>query len=188
MKRIDLNTPEYTAAFQAAPLFVKKAIVDAVLVTAEALQRGEYSDLGVRYDEAGKTYVIDTYVMATEGESRVKKLENTREVVPGLWIVTNPRQQEGDCLNCYAMDAATFQKKYEPMDDGRYRARGKARIIQNDTGCDVDIIPPWGGDPQTGTADCYFCCSVDSAEPEAVGDNRYLLSQNDFGAYVPAEG
>ncbi len=182
MKKIDLTSAAFSAQFANAPLYVKTAVVSAVQLTEEGLQSGAYSALDVRYDEKEKAYVVDTYVMEETEEGRKAKLENTRPVEPGMWVVTNPVQQEGDVLNNFAMDDATFKKRYEPEGDGRYRAKGRGWIIPNDTGEEVEITPPWGG-TQTGAADCYFVCAQDPAKPEERGNNRYILSQNDFAAY-----
>lgn len=182
MKKIDLNTPAFDAKFANAPLYVKTAIVSAVQITEEGLQSGTYANLDVRYDEKAKAYVVDTYVMEeTEEEGRKAKLENTRTVEPGMWLVTNPVVQEGDRLNNFAMDDKTFKKRYVPEGD-HYRAKGRGWIIPNDSGEEVEITPPWGG-TQAGGVDCFFVCAVDDENPEERGSNRYILSQNDFAAY-----
>lgn len=185
MEKINLNTPAYDAAFEAATIYAKKAIVAAVQVTAEALVNDRLRHLDVRKDEH-LGYVVDTYVMVEEDGQRKARLENTHTISEGMWIVTNPLQKEGDAFNNFAMSDADFKKRYEPHDGRHYRARGMGRIIPNTTGHEVEIDAPWGG-TQNGAADCYFCCAYDPANPDELGTNRYILSQNDFQAYAPAK-
>lgn len=115
---------------------------------------------------------------------RVAELENTRPVVAGEWLATNPTQQEGDRANNYAIPDKTFRKRYEATDTpGVYRGKGKARIIKSPTGRPVVIEAPWGGE-QNGDENCYFCAVCeDETEAGISSDNRYILSENDFAAY-----
>jgi len=176
---IDLKTPEYDALFAEAPLYIKKAKIEATQVTEEGLQNGEYSDKDVRFDEEQGAYVVDTYVMReNEQGERVAEIEGTRVVNPGDWLATNPKKEEGDHENNYPISDATFQKRYESTDTpGVYRGKGQARIIKNPTGKSVTMESPWGG-PMNGDENCYFCDN---------GSKRYILSENDFAAYTPAE-
>lgn len=181
-KKVDLNSEEYTARFAEAPIYAKKAKIEAVQITQEGLEAGEYDDKDVRFD--GEQYVIDTYVMREHDGERVAGLEDTRPVVVGEWIATNPLQQEGDRANNYAIPDETFKKRYKTTDEpGVYRAAGMARIIKNETGNKVEIEAPWGGS-QDGDAECYFCAPYNPEEPEDLAEGeRYILSENDFATY-----
>ena len=189
MKKINLNTEEYTNKFAQAAIYAKKGIIKAVQITEEGLKAGAYADKDVRFDDEKGQYVIDTYVMReipVEGKGgcvRSAELEDTRIVEVGEWIATNPKAWETDRDNNYAIPDATFQKRYEPTDEpGVYRAKGMARIIQNDTGDSVEIEAPWGG-PQNGDAKCYFCAPYYKEDPDNLAEgDRYILSENDFAA------
>ena len=186
---VDLKETEYTRRFETAEFYIKKAKIEAVQITESGLASGLYADKDVSYDETTQQYMITTYVMRGEGEERRAEVEDRRPVYPGEWIATNPRQQEGDRANNYAIPDATFQKRYEATDEpGVYRAKGKARIIKNPTGQSVVIEAPWGG-PQTGDADCYFCAVCDDESLETISQtNRYILSANDFATYELVPG
>ncbi len=186
---VDLKTPEYDTLFQNAEFYIKKKVVEAVQITEAGLEAGDYKDLDVEYDEQTDQYIITTWVMRGEGEERKAEVEDKRRVVPGEWIVTNPKQQEGDRANNYPVPDETFKKRYEATDEaGKFRAKGKARIIKNPTGKKVVIEAPWGG-PQTGDEECYFCAACDDETLETISpDNRYILSANDFATYEPVEG
>ena len=193
MKKINLNTEEYTNQFAAAAIYAKKGAIKAVQITENGLKAGKYTDKDIRFDDEKGQYVIDTYVMReipVEGKGCIRsaELEDTRPVEVGEWIATNPKVWESDRDNNYVIPDATFHKRYEPTDEpGVYRAKGMARIIQNDTGDAVEIEAPWG-DPQNGDAKCYFCApySKDNPDDLAEGD-RYILSENDFAAYGLAD-
>ena len=186
MKKINLN--DYTNQFRTAPIYAKKGTIAAIQITQEGLESGLYADKDVRFDEQSGEYVIDTYVMREENGERIAKLEDTRKVVAGEWIATNPKKFESDRDNNYAIPDDTFRKKYEPTDqEGIFRAKGMGRIIPNNTGEDVEIDAPWGG-TQNGDAKCYFCAPYDPENPDDLAiDRRYLLSENDFAAYGPAD-
>ena len=186
MKKINLN--DYTDQFRTAPIFAKKGFIAAIQVTPEGLESGLYADKDVRFDEQSGEYVIDTYVMREENGERIARVESTNKVVVDDWIATNPKKFESDRDNNYAIPDATFREKYEPTDqEGIYRARGMGRIIPNDTGEDIEIDAPWGG-TQNGDAKCYFCAPYDPENPDDLAVNRrYLLSENDFAVYGPAD-
>lgn len=194
MKKINLGTEEYTNQFAAAAIYAKKGVIKAVQITEDGLKAGEYADKDIRFDDEKGQYVIDTYVMRREvpvegkGCIRSAELEDTRPVEVGEWIATNPKAWESDRDNNYAIPDTTFRKRYEPTDEpGVYRAKGMARIIQNDTGEDVEIEAPWGG-PQNGDAKCYFCAPYNKDNPEDLAEgDRYILSENDFAAYGLAD-
>lgn len=193
MKKINLNTERYNSLFAEAEVYRKSAKIQAVQITAEGLAEGIYANKDIRFDRSIERYVIDTYVMNEVPRSdggvgcvRVAALEDTRPVEVGEWIATNPKAWESDRENNYAIPDETFKKRYEPTtEQGIYRAKGMARIIKNDTGDSVEIEAPWGGS-QYGEVDCYFCAPYDPSHPEdlATGE-RYILSANDFMAYVP---
>ena len=194
MKKINLNTQEYTNQFKEAAIYAKKGVIKAVQITENGLKAGAYVDLDVRFDKGVAQYVIDTYVMReipVEGKGgcvRSAELEDTRPVEVGEWIATNPKAWESDRDNNYAIPDATFKKRYEPTDEpGVYRAKGMARIIQNNTGEDVEIEAPWGG-VQNGDARCYFCAPYYKEDPDNLAEgDRYILSENDFAAYGLAD-
>lgn len=186
--KIDLNKHKYTAAFEKAEIFAKKGSVNAEQLTQEGLESGAYADKDIRYDEASGNYVVDTYVMhENEDGSRTAELEDTRPVEAGMWVLTNPVQQEGDHPNNYCQNDTTFQKRYEATDQpGVYRAKGMARIIKNETGRKVEIDDPWGT-KQQGDENCYFCVPYDPDHPFNIPEGQaYILSENDFANYGPA--
>lgn len=186
---VDLKEPEYTELFQHAEYYIKKKVVDAVQVTEAGLEAGDYKDLDVEFDEAAGQYMITTWVMRGEGADRRAEVEDKRRVEAGEWIVTNPIQQEGDRANNYPVPDETFKKRYESTDEsGKFRAKGKARIIKNPTGKKVVIEAPWGG-PQNGDEECYFCAVCEDETLETISpENRYILSANDFATYEVVEG
>ena len=194
MRKIDLRSEKYTVQFSQAAIYAKKGIVRAVQITEKGLQTGAYADKDVRFDSKEGRYVIDTYVMREVATSikngciRSAELEDTRPVEVGEWIATNPKTWKTDRDNNYAIPDATFRKRYEPTDEpGVYRAKGMARIIPNDTGESVEIDAPWGG-TQNGDAKCYFCAPYYKEHPDNLAeDDRYILSENDFAAYGPAD-
>lgn len=185
-EKVDLDSSEYTARFAEAPIYAKKAKIEAVQITQEGLESGAYTDKDIRLD--GEQYVIDTYVMRERDGERVAELEDTRPVAVGEWIATNPQQQEGDRANNYAIPDETFKKRYKATDTpGVYRAAGMARIIKNETGNQVEIEAPWGG-AQEGDASCYFCAPYDPDRPDDLAEGRrYILSENDFATYGSIE-
>lgn len=189
MLKMDLNDVRFDALFADAVIYAKSAVVKAVQIEAEALQANVYQDKDVRRDEETGKYVVDTYVTDVVNGVFKVRLEDTRPVVPGEWIVTNPKAWAQERENNYAVPDETFRKKYERIGEtDQYRAKGMARIIQNDTGEEVTIEAPWGGE-QSGSADCYFCAPYDRTNPKdlAKGD-RYLISANDFAkTYAPAD-
>ncbi len=190
MKKIDLKTPEYSQKFEKAPIYAKKGAIDAVEITQEGLESGEYADKGVRFDDEKGRYVIDTFVMRTNADGkRQNVLESTRIVEPGEWIATNPKVHPTDVANNYVIPDETFRKRYESTaEPGVYRAKGMARIIKNDTGDSVEIMAPWG-EPQYGDANCYFRAPFDVNNPDNLAEgDRYILSANDFfSTYGPAD-
>ena len=100
---VDLKSPEFTGKFQSeGEIWQQSKTVNAVHVTEEGLEAGDYNNLGVRYgehtfkdkdgnEEQYTGWLIDTYVMKGEGEERQSQYETTRRLTPGEWIVTNPR-------------------------------------------------------------------------------------------------
>lgn len=193
MSKINLNTKEYTKRIKRAPVYAKKVTIRATQITKDGLEAGAYADRDIRFDDETKRYVIDTYVMRetfVEGKGCIRgaELENTRPVEVGEWLATNPKVWESDRENNYVIPDATFKKRYEPTDEpGVYRATGMARIIQNDTGEEVEIDAPWGG-LQNGDAKCYFCAPYKKDDPDDLAEGeRYILSENDFAAYGLAD-
>ncbi|MCL2869700.1 PGDYG domain-containing protein [Candidatus Saccharibacteria bacterium] len=107
--------------------------------------------------------------------------EETRQTAePGQVIVTNPSGER------YVLDKDTFDKRYETTDkDGEYRANGKARIMQNDTGKPIEIVAPWG-ELQRGDADCMIAALYDPKKPYSLSKDRYIIAKDAFEAtYEP---
>ena len=109
MKKINLNTEEYTNQFAAAAIYAKKGAIKAVQITENGLKAGKYTDKDIRFDDEKGQYVIDTYVMReipVEGKGCIRsaELEDTRPVEVGEWIATNPKVWESDRDNIAAFD------------------------------------------------------------------------------------
>lgn len=154
---VDLNSEAFQAKFADAEIMAKKGQVTAEQITEEGLENSAYND--VFFDETDGKYKINTYVMKGEGEERERILENTRDVEPGMWIVTNPKQQEDDYPNSYPILDEKFHKLYdESEEDGVFKPKGLAKLIPNDTGRKVQIELPasWGGGFMDGAEDCFF--------------------------------
>lgn len=138
MKKINLNTEEYTNQFAAAAIYAKKGVIKAVQITEDGLKAGEYVDKDIRFDNEKGQYVIDTYVMRenfVEGTFYIRsaELEDTRPVEVGEWIATNPKTWETDHDNNYVIPDATFHKRYDPLRSLAYIApkvwQGLSRMI-----------------------------------------------------------
>lgn len=171
---VNLHSSEYDSLFDSANIYVKNTQVEAIQVTEENLISGYYEDRDVSFDETSNQYNITTYIMSGEGPARKAEVECVRQIKPGEWIVTNPKIEENDHPNNYAIPDETFKSHYQETDrPGVYQSIGKAQIIKNQTGKNVVITAPWGG-KQYGNAECYFCREQ---------DNRYILSENDFKTY-----
>ncbi|MBQ3297160.1 hypothetical protein IJH01_03530 [Candidatus Saccharibacteria bacterium] len=162
--RIDLNSEEFQSKFAGAEIMAKRGTVSAEQITAEGLENGSYND--VYFDDADGKYKMNTYVMEGDGEERHRRLENTHDVEPGMWITTNPKQQESDYPNSYPIEDKKFHKLYEASDEeGVYKAKGLAKLIPNETGREVEIELPesWGGGLMGGDKNCFFRqpCDID---------------------------
>ena len=166
--------------------------VNAVHVTEDGLQAGEYEGLGVRWGketfknddgsvESYEGWLIDTYVMKGDGEDRKSVYETTRRLKPGEWIVTNPKRYETDADNNYAMSDDEFQKIYHATEkDGIYASSGKlVRMFQNDTGKEVEFDGPWGR--ESGDEECFFATPYNPENPGEITNKRYAISANDVG-------
>ncbi|PID30994.1 hypothetical protein CR983_02355 [Candidatus Saccharibacteria bacterium] len=200
---VDLHTPEYGDKFANAKSFVKTAPVIVEEVTAEGLASGAYEDKGVVQNADGE-YVLTTIVVnqskGKDGEIvRTPEEEGNYVLEPGNYIVTNPVWRPGEPRNHFVQtDRAKIEKLYEPAaaddtlegfsfgDDELpgvvMRPKGYSegtiqprKIVENDTGREVEIDAPWGG-TQLGSFDCRFAEN---------GGERYILSDNDFAGYVP---
>lgn len=143
-KSVELNTDEMDAAFAAAPMYRKSAVVTA------------------RLSKAGES-LVTTLANGT--------VETSRTLDEDQYIVTNPGGEE------YAIAPEKFTSRYEDLGDGRYRAIGKAKIVPNDTGGDVDIMAPWG-ELQHGKSDCVFASGVD--EDGTPTTDRYIIGGQEF--------
>ena len=162
--RVDLNSEAFQSKFADAEIMAKRGTVTAEQITAEGLENGAYND--VYFDDADGKYKMNTYVMEGEGDQRQRRLENTHDVEPGMWITTNPKQQESDYPNSYPIEDKKFHKLYETSDEeGVYKAKGLAKLIPNETGREVEIELPesWGGGFMSGAKDCFFRqpCDID---------------------------
>ncbi|TWD83044.1 hypothetical protein FB561_4197 [Kribbella amoyensis] len=85
------------------------------------------------------------------------------------WVVENPGGEQ------YAVEPEKFEALYDATSEpGVFQAKGRIRAIENPTGGPVWINAPWG-EPQYGSADCRFACSVladgslDLAKPYIIG-------------------
>lgn len=188
---VDLKSPEFTEKFQnEGEIWQQSKTVNAVHVTEEGLEAGDYNDLGVRYgehtfkdkdgnEEQYTGWLIDTYVMKGEGDERQSQYETTRRLQPGEWIVTNPKLLESDADNNYAMSDEEFQKIYHSTEqDGVYQSSGKlVRMFQNDLGKSVEFDGPWGH--EEGDENCYFATPYDPENPDEIPEKRYAISAND---------
>ena len=162
--RIDLNGEAFQSKFADAEIMAKKGTINAEQITEDGLANGVYAD--IYFDDADNKYKMNTYVMEGEGEDRHRRLENTHDVSPGMWIATNPKQQEADYPNSYPIEDQKFHKLYESSgDNGVYKPKGLAKLIPNDTGREVEIELPesWGGGLMGGAKDCFFRqpCDID---------------------------
>lgn len=102
--------------------------------------------------------------------------ETTNTANDGDIIVTNPGGEE------YILKPDSFAKRYEVTEeDGVFRAKGLARAIANPTGGDIKIMAPWG-EEQFGDAQCMVATIYDPAQPEVIGDGRYLIGGEEFVA------
>jgi len=128
---------------------------------------------------AAPTYrksAVVTARLSKAGEALVTTLANgtvetSRTLESDQYIVTNPGGEE------YAIAPEKFASRYEDIGDGNYRAIGKAKIIPNDTGGDVDIMAPWG-ELQHGKSDCVFASGVD--EDGNPTTDRYIIGGEEF--------
>lgn len=122
---------------------------------------------------------------AVPGEKITTTLaDGTHETVnvseEGGKVVTNPSGEE------YVLTGENFSKRYEALEDGRYRAKGACRAFVNPTGEDITIIAPWG-EEQHGGPDAMVAVAVDLAEPDKIGSDRYIIGGKEFAeTYTPA--
>jgi PGDYG protein len=150
----DLNTPDMTALFAAAPLYRKSAIVAARRASA-----------GERIVTVMSSGHVETSVTCDGGE----------------WVITNPGGE------LYVISAEKFARRYEPADDGRYRAKGIIRAFRNPAGVPVTILAPWGED-QVQDGDCMFATEFFPGDPGRIGSDRYLIGAAEFAETYVAHG
>ena len=124
---------------------------------------------------------------ATPGEAIITTLadgtvETSNTAGENDVIVTNPGGEE------YIISAEKAAGRYEPTDvEGVFRAKGMARIVQNNTGSPVTIMAPWG-EPQNGGPDCYFATVYDPENPDEVSSDRYIIGADEYAeTYGPAD-
>jgi len=85
----------------------------------------------------------------------------------------------------FILPAEKFNKLYEATDDdGRFQAKGMARIIDNPTGKIVGILAPWG-EMQYGDPESKIAVQYDPESPDTIGSDRYVLDSNEFAVYRP---
>lgn len=106
---------------------------------------------------------------AQEGELLVTRLANGEEetkqtLKASQWVVTNPGGEE------YAIDSEKFEQLYEPLAEGRFRARGKIKALPNPWEEPIQILAPWG-EIQFGASDCWVAKN---------GDSVYLIGDSEF--------
>lgn len=135
-----------------------------------------------------KVYVKSAVVQATRarGGERIETVlaDGTPETVntcnEGDFIVTNPGGEQ------YVLTPENFAKRYEPGDDGSYRAKGVCRAFQNPTGNNVSVTAPWG-EEQHGDKDAMFAVAVDPDDPTHIGSDRYIIGGDEFkSTYIEA--
>ncbi len=137
-------------------------------------------DYTERFKEA-KVYIKSAVVQATRarGGERIETVlaDGTSETVntcnEGDFIVTNPGGEQ------YVLASENFAKRYEPMEDGNYRAKGICRAFPNPTGGEVSVTAPWG-EEQYGGPDAMFAVAVDPSDPSEVGNDRYIIGADEF--------
>lgn len=115
---------------------------------------------------------------AVPGEQVVTTLadgtvETTVTCDGGEIVITNPGGE------LYVVGGEKFAKRYAPLGDGRFQARGMVRAVINPAGGDVTVIAPWGEEQHGGPA-CMFAVIYDPEEPEEVGSDRYLIGAAEF--------
>lgn len=183
-EHIDLTTEEYTEKFKNAEIYIRNHVINAIQVTETGLEAGDYAAFDVQYDEETGNFLIYTWGMHGEGDDRKPVIQDTHIITPGDWLVTTPPKNPGDRVSHYPIPAGLFDKRYESTGEtGKFRVKGKSRIIKNPTGKKVVITAPWGGE-QTGDEDCYFCASCDDETLETISKkNRFILSAKDFASY-----
>jgi hypothetical protein len=185
-ERIDLAAPEYEERFKTAEIYVRNHIINAIQITETGLEAGDYAAFDVQYDEQTGQFLIYTWGMHGEDADSKAVIKDVRVISPGEWLVTVPPAHSGDRVSHYPIPNEIFTKRYESTGEvGKFRIKGKSRIIKNPTGKKVVITAPWGGD-QVGDEDCYFCASCDDETLETISKkNRFILSAKDFASYEP---
>src|SRR5581483_1699046 len=79
------------------------------------------------------------------------------------------------------------ERRYEPVGDGRYQAKGLIRAFRNPAGQPVTITAPWGEEQHQGP-DCLFAAEYFPDDPERITADRYLIGAAEFAeTYVPFE-
>jgi hypothetical protein len=105
--------------------------------------------------------------------------EGRKTAEQGDYVVTGANGAD------FILSAEKFNKLYEQTDEeGRYRAKGMARIIDNPTGEKIGIMAPWG-EMQYGSVDAKIAVQYDPNNPDVVGTDRYILDSNEFVVYAP---
>jgi hypothetical protein len=151
------------------------------------LIRREHVDLSSddyteRFAEA-KVYVKSAVVQATRarGGERVETVlaDGTSETAnvcnAGDFIATNPGGEK------YVLTPENFAKRYEPGEDGSYRAKGVCRAFQNPTGENVCAMGSFG-EEKYGNRQAMFAVAVDPDNPANIGSDRYIIGADEFKA------
>ena len=158
--------------------------------TAEAREHGaEYLDLWSNEDiskalaEAPvyRKNVIKQARPAEVGELVITMKGDTEEsrkiAEEGDWVVNN---EDG---SVFPLTAEKFAKLYEPTEEeGKFRARGMARIMPNPTSKEVGTWQSnWsGGQMQYGDPDGMIAMQYDPSNPDEPSNDRYFLTESEF--------
>lgn len=92
----------------------------------------------------------------------------------GDYLVTNPGGEQ------YLINSEKFKSRYIPTEkEYIYQANGSARVFINPTGKPIKIMAPWGAE-QFGDAECLLATTYDPKNPEAIGNDRYIIGREEF--------
>lgn len=146
-------------------------------------------EMTARFDAAPiyRKSAVVTIREADPGERVVTTLANGHEETAvtcdgGEPVITNPGGEQYVPTGGWAQ----VERRYHPLNGGRWQARGMVRAFPNPTGGDVTILAPWG-EEQHGTADCLLAAEYLPDRPDDISADRYLIGAQEFAAtYEPA--
>ncbi len=124
-----------------------------------------------------KNAIVEAQQVTEQTTVTTKLADGTEETVntaeAGDYIVTNPSGEK------YVLKPDNFAKRYEPMEDGKFRAKGMSRAFVNPTGGPISIMAPWG-EVQKGGPDCMIATVYDPEHPDEIGSDRYIIGGDEF--------